>query len=72
MGQLCNHPKIRFTSHSAALPMRLRIPRESFFGFPTLSTLYALLGGLGASLAGSVVDVVAIALDGGSGAGGGG
>ena len=51
--------------------MKLRIPRESFLVFPTPSTLYALLGGLGSTLAGGFVYVFALALDGGVGAGDG-
>ena len=52
--------------------MRLRITRESFLFSPTPSTFYALLGGLGASLVGGVVDGIALnlALVGGVGAGG--
>ena len=46
----------------------MRIPRESFFVFPTPSTLYALLGGVGAALAGGVVDGVALDLASGVGA----
>ena len=42
--------------------MTLRIPRDSFLVFPTPSILYALLGGLGAALAGGVVDGVALAI----------
>ena len=47
-----------FTSRSVAFPMRLRIPRDSFLVFPTPSTLHALLRGVGAALAGGVVDGV--------------
>ena len=63
-----------FTSRSVASLTEIeRIPRESFPSFPpTASTLYALLGVLGAALVGGVVDVVALALSGGVGAGGGG
>ena len=49
--------------------MILRIPRESFLAFPTPSTLYAILGGLGTALAGGVVDGVSLALAGEVGAG---
>ena len=52
--------------------MRLRIPRDSFLVFTTPSTLYALLGGVGAALVVGVVDGVALSLDGGIGAGDGG
>ena len=52
--------------------MRLRIPVESFLVFPISSTLYALLGGLGAAIAGGVVDGSALALSGGVGVGDGG
>ena len=52
--------------------MRLRIPRESFLVFATLSTLYDLLGGIGSTLTGGVVDGVSSVLDIGVGAGDGG
>ena len=48
--------------------MILRITRESFFVFTTSSTLYVLRGGLGATLDGGFVDIVALALFGGVGA----
>ena len=48
--------------------MILRIPRESFLTFTTSSTLYVLRGGLGATLDGGFVDIVALALFGGVGA----
>ena len=51
--------------------MRLRIPRESFLIFPTPSTLYAILGGIGASLASGVVDGFSPALSDGVGLGDG-
>ena len=41
------------------------IPRESFLVFPTPPIFYALLGGIGAALAGGIVDCVALALAGG-------
>ena len=50
----------------------MRIPRDSFLVFPTPSTLHALLRGVGAALAGGVVDGVALDLAGGVGAGDGG
>ena len=54
--------------------MILRIPRYYFLVSPTLSTLYALLGGIGADLSSGVVDGVApaLVLAGGVGASGGG
>ena len=61
-----------FTSRSVVFPMRLKIPRESFLVFPTLSTLYALLGELGSDLAGGVVDGIALYLVSEVGAGDGG
>ena len=45
--------------------MRLRIPRESFLVFPTPSTMYDILGGIGDSLVGGVVYGVALSLSGG-------
>ena len=44
---------------------------ESFLVFPTILTLYALLGGIGAALDVGVVDGVALALAGGVGSGDG-
>ena len=44
--------------------MRLRISRESFLIFPTTSTLYAILGGIGAALTCGVVYGVDLALAG--------
>ena len=52
--------------------MILSIPREYFLILPTSSTLYDLLGGLGASLSGGVVGGVALSLAGTVGASGGG
>ena len=52
--------------------MKLRIPSESFLILPTPPTLYDILGGIGAALAGGIVDGVALALSGGVGAGDGG
>ena len=54
--------------------LRLRGFQEStsFISPPTLLTLYALLGVIGESLVGGVVDDVALSLAGGVGAGGGG
>ena len=43
------------TSCSVASPLRLRISRESLLVPPTASILYALLGGIGADLAGGGV-----------------
>ena len=56
-----------FTSRSVALPMRLRIPRESLLVFHTSSTLYVLCEGLGYAIVGGVVDGVSLALVGGVG-----
>ena len=53
------------------LPMRLRIPRESFLVFLASSTFHALLGVVGSAFAGGVVYGVALSLTGGVGAGGG-
>ena len=50
--------------------MRFRIPIESFLDFSTPSTLYTPLGGLGAVLAGGVVDGVTLDLAGWVDAGG--
>ena len=58
-------------SFSLVLPMRLRIPRDSFLVSPTSSTLYDLLGGIGTALVVGFVDGVSLALTGGIGAGGG-
>ena len=56
-----------FTSRSIASPLRLRIPRESLLVSPTLSILYALLGGICAALAGGVFYGIDLALAGGVG-----
>ena len=52
--------------------MILRIPIESFLVSPIPSTLYALLGGIGAALVSGVVDGVALVLSVRVGAGDGG
>ena len=41
----------------------MRIPRDSFFVFPTPSILYTLLGRIGAALVGGVVDGIALAVE---------
>ena len=52
--------------------MRLRITIEFFLVFPNPSIFHAILGGLGASLDGGVIDGVALALAGRVSAGDGG
>ena len=47
---------IFFTYRSVTFPVRLSITRGSFLVYFTLSTFYALRGGLGASHGGGFVD----------------
>ena len=59
---LCNFWSFIFTSRSVPLPIRFGIPRESFLISPSSSTLYALLGGIGATLASGFFDDAALAI----------